>query len=162
MDQMTSPDDFHLFSLRNVLLLGLVGAAALLPVFLRRRNKDSEGNGRGQVYLAEEDEQDAREQGLDESWRRNQLLFQDDEDQNDDDADELPRRNLDTRGIADVGEESFPSWRDRQNEYDEEEAEEQDDREVGRGGVFSDRQGDSMAKNAKIGFKGWIAGNRSR
>lgn len=41
---MTSPEDFHLFSLKNVGLLALAVGAALVPVLLRRLNPAAEGD----------------------------------------------------------------------------------------------------------------------
>jgi hypothetical protein len=78
LDQMTSADDFNLFSIRNILLLGGVCCAVLVPVFVRKYSaaahtplEEDVGRGGG-VRLGDEEEG-----------------FQSDEDE-----DELPRVSL--------------------------------------------------------------------
>ncbi|KZV97442.1 hypothetical protein EXIGLDRAFT_764402 [Exidia glandulosa HHB12029] len=44
LEQMTSPDDFHLFSLKNLGLLTFAVLAALVPVLVRRLNPAAEGD----------------------------------------------------------------------------------------------------------------------
>ncbi|SPO48399.1 uncharacterized protein PSANT_06088 [Moesziomyces antarcticus] len=98
LDQMTSPDDFHLFSWRNMLLLVGVAAAVLLPVLIKKTQQPLEGEpSRGQVYLGGDDDQEAR---LPDSFRRNLVGASDSDD-------ELPRRTLDTGGIQED-----EAWRD--------------------------------------------------
>lgn len=147
---MTSPDDFHLFSLRNVLLLGGVCIAVLIPVFIKKFNPveplEQQESGRGAVHL-EDGEEDAQQ--LPRSFRPPV-------EEEEDDEDELPRRNLNTSNIAHEGEEgeSFPTWR-----ADSEEEEEGDDEYLGRGGVFNDRLPTSNGVQTKQqgGLKGWIS-----
>ncbi|UZJ57497.1 hypothetical protein CBS101457_006817 [Exobasidium rhododendri] len=62
LDQMTSADDFNLFSVRNTLLLGGVCCAVLVPVFVRKYSaaahtplEEDVGRGGG-VRLGEEEE----------------------------------------------------------------------------------------------------------
>lgn len=173
LDQMSSPDDFHLFSLRNVLLLIGVCAAVMVPVVVKKLAKVDSlettqeqqrggGGGRGQVFLADDDDEEedlesrggggARSGGrLPDSFRRNyttqQRFFAEDDDEEDDDQDdELPRRNL-VLNTSNLGAEhedlevqdSFPSWRDPSSSVLEEEEQEGEEDEFGRGGVFSDR-----------------------
>lgn len=169
LDQMTSADDFNLFSLRNILLLTGVCIAVLLPVFIKRFSKVDalEGDSHGAVYLAEGDgegEEDAER--LPDSFRPI-LLHRGSFD--DESEDELPRRNLDTHNILATAEqaaqESFPSWRDRASDDDEEDGLEQE-QERGRGGVFADRtttlNGNSTAGKVEEGkagkLKKWLGG----
>lgn len=89
LDQMTSPDDFHLFSLYNCLLLIGVCCAVMVPVAVRRYSPaartplEEEVGGGGGVRLPDEE--------------REGFLSEDDEDD-----DELPRVSLRgaTRGSA--------------------------------------------------------------
>ncbi|SPO31190.1 uncharacterized protein UTRI_06010_B [Ustilago trichophora] len=157
LDQMTSADDFNLFSLRNVLLLVGVCFAVLMPVFIKRfcsvEALESTDDHRGVVFL-DEGEEDA--QRLPDSFRRNLNHINDVDDDDDDDDDELPHRSLDTDNIINSTEafqqggaqESFPSWTDgstpTDDAVDNEEA-------FGRGGVFNDRSNNhhSMQQGAK-------------
>lgn len=175
LDQMTSPDDFNLFSLRNVLLLAGVCIAVLIPVFIRKFSKvesleEGEESGHGAVYLDENEAGEEDAPRLPDSFRPNLVGLQREEDS---DEDELPRRNLDTHNIVAAtntfqgnaeGEESFPSWRDNRS-LDEEYDDDQLDAEQGRGGVFTDRAYNNGAARAKGGastrgkLKAWIGSN---
>lgn len=180
LDQMTSPEDFHLFSLRNCLLLTGVCIAVLIPVAVKKFGKvesleaaDDGETGHGAVYLEEgEGEEDA--QRLPDSFRSNLVgaaAFESD------DEDELPRRNLDTGNILATGagggnpgvggmrdvdaEESFPSWRDARSDsssFDGANGNDDDDAfEGARGGVFSDRAingGNTQSSATGAGAKG--------
>ncbi|CAO1629673.1 unnamed protein product [Sympodiomycopsis kandeliae] len=88
LDQMTSPADFQLFTLRNALLLGGVCIAVMIPVLVRKRSSfagDPLENQEGQVRL------DGSEGTLPSSNRENsrsRLLGRSRSDDSDDD--ELP------------------------------------------------------------------------
>lgn len=92
LDQMTSADDFHLFSVRNVLLLGGVMVAVLIPVAVRKYSpaarsplEEEEVEGRrGRVRLP--DDEDAN--GVDDDAAVRNAF------DSDDDEDELPRVRL--------------------------------------------------------------------
>ncbi|MCO5590168.1 hypothetical protein L7F22_044137 [Adiantum nelumboides] len=83
LDQMTSADDFHLFSLRNVLLLGGVIAAVLTPVIIKKYSaaanspleEDTNSTG-GRIRLPDDDRENGYRNGGFDS---------------EDDEDELPR-----------------------------------------------------------------------
>ena len=162
LDQMTSADDFQLWSVRNVVLLAAVMVAVLLPVGLRRwRGGDaleSSEEGRGEVFLP--DDQDEHN-NLPSSFRT--LSFPVDSDD-----DELPpHHSLDTTHItatAGVGldaNDSFPTWTTEHGVSDDED-EARNSSDYGRGGIFRDRDSTAPA-NGQAGnrakLKKWIAGS---
>lgn len=142
LDQMTSADDFHLFSLRNCLLLGGVGLAVMLPVLMKKYGRSAQLDqgtdtpAHGPLFLTPEDgEEDAQDARLPPSFRRNLVGQQRglDTDDDDDDDDELPPRSLSTDNIADH-QDAFPTWgRDSRIGEDEFEADTHT-------GVFPDRR----------------------
>ncbi|SPO30171.1 uncharacterized protein UTRI_06010 [Ustilago trichophora] len=150
LDQMTSADDFNLFSLRNVLLLVGVCVAVLIPVVIKRfssvealESSTNDASSHGAIFLSNDQQADQDAQQLPDSFRRNLIL---NEDFSDDD--ELPHRNLDTNNIISSTEvfeqggaqESFPTWRDRNIHNNDDDDDQGDDGEAfGRGGVFTDR-----------------------
>lgn len=138
LDQMTSADDFHLFSLRNALLLGGVIIAVLVPVFVRKYSAVAsspleEGVGTGGVRLPDDDEEEGTRNAFD----------------SDDDDDELPRirrlqgasrgRGLDNGG--DLNEEGRAAYVARAWRGVEVDADQQSD---GEGGIMSDGEHTSV------------------
>ncbi|PWY99254.1 hypothetical protein BCV70DRAFT_200834 [Testicularia cyperi] len=162
LDQMTSADDFNLFSPRNCLLLGGVCIAVLVPVFVRRYASDqalensNAADPHGPLFLAEEGEQDAVPARLPDSFRRNLVgRSRRDErelDDDDDDDDELPPRNLSTDNIADH-QDAFPSWRDSRIGEDDFDTD-------ARAGVFPDRNPSNLAPaSTPAKLKSWLSSN---
>ena len=107
LDQMASPDDFHLFSLRNVLLLGGVCIAVLIPVAVRKFSKvealeeQQDTTTRGAVYLPDDEDQ------LPSMFSHRSLVGR--TRASDDEDDELPPVN----GIrVDANDDDFTAWRD--------------------------------------------------
>ncbi|KAJ9475612.1 Golgi apparatus membrane protein TVP38 [Pseudozyma hubeiensis] len=149
LDEITGEEGFTMFTWRNVLLLGGVMAAVMLPVVLRRMKRGEEQQG--QVFLDDIDEPDA--QHLPESFRRNLSSgFESDDD------DELPHRSLDTHNMS-PNDDSFPNWTsDGRSSLDDE----QDDDVYGRGGVFRDRNDAQQAQERKgtaERVKKWFGGS---
>lgn len=170
LDQMTGEEGFTMLTWRNVLLLGGVMVAVMIPVVVKKYRDDPESSSshpsHGAVFLDEnEGEEDA--QHLPESFRRNlppPLVgsgFGHANDHDDDDDDELPpHRSLDTHNLTVVEtEDSFPSWRvdgrSSLEEDDDDEERARDSAEYGRGGVFADRAtGGALAPADGLDHKG--------
>lgn len=96
LDQMTSADDFHLFSVRNALLLGGVILAVLTPVFVKRYSRAAqspleESTGNGRIRLDDDETNDVNRNSYADS---------------DEDQDELPphvRRLQGAQGLHNGG-----------------------------------------------------------
>ncbi|PWN49895.1 hypothetical protein IE53DRAFT_122629 [Violaceomyces palustris] len=116
LDQMTSADDFNLFSLRNVLLLSGVCLAVLIPVGVRRFSKaepleeveeGEDGATTGPLHLpGGEDERVLIGRG-------NQDLYEQDEDDNDDDDELPPISGVRVHGGNVDVQEDLNAWRDQ-------------------------------------------------
>lgn len=154
LDQMTSADDFHLFSLRNCLLLGGVGLAVMLPVLVKKYGRTAQLDqhdppAHGPLFLTEDGEEDAQDAQLPPSFRRNLVGRSADDD--DDDDDELPPRSLSTDNIADH-QDAFSTW-GRDSRIGEDDFEPDT-----HAGVFPDRHPSSTYTTATTDkLKDWIS-----
>lgn len=163
LDQMTGDERFSMLSWRNVLLLGGVMVAVMLPVAVRRYNRDPTLTHaeHGAVYLDEQVDDDAPH--LPESFRRNLAALAASGAADDDDDDELPpHRSVDTHHLA--ADDSFPNWTDARSSCDDSDEHmwETHSAEYARGGVFADRHARDATPNAhaqsstRARLKSWI------